>query len=188
MVFLAVIHIFVLSGVNMIMGQKVYTIEMFFHNFSAEDMESGDSVVRLNVTNILLELADELPDLISKTVQDTARRLGTAPIAPKVKLDLKLKDTWLDNPTPEVKSDSVGVWPENIGFPTCDKNHSVPGKAASTMPPRVPFEFVDSDIGKFLEGKPLLANGKVRLNSQAFEPRETNVDKSLNYNVVDTIS
>ena len=74
MVFLAVIHIFVLSGVNMIMGQKVYTIEMFFHNFSAEDMESGDSVVRLNVTNILLELADELPDLISKTVQDTARR------------------------------------------------------------------------------------------------------------------
>ena len=149
----------------------------FYLCFSGDDQDDGDdSVVRLNVNNILLELAEMFPELISKVVQDTARCLGNAPVAPKVKLDIKICDTWLDDPAPEVRSDLVGVWPESTLYPTCDKNYSVPGKAASTMPPKVPYEFVNTDIGKFLEGKSLLNNGKVRLNSQAFEPCEVNVD------------
>ena len=128
------------------------------------------------------------PDLISRVVQDIACCLGNALVAPKVKLDIKLLGTWLAHPAPKVRSDLVGVWPESTLFPTCDKNYSAPGKAASTMPPKVPYELINDDIGKFLEGKFLLNNGKVRLNSQAFEPREVSVDKSSNFYVVDSLS
>ena len=56
------------------------------------------------------------------------------------------------------------------------------------MPNKLPIEFVNTDVKIFLDGKSLIINNKVKLNTLVFEPCEMAIEKDVNFNVIDLLS
>ena len=145
------------------------------------------TVVSTKLSTFLVHISELFPNLVSVGTEERARNFGDSTVSPKIILDFKINKSWLIPPKPEIKSDTIGVWPSNTNYPTADK-YLMPPKMQNDMPYKLPMLFHDTDMELFLTGNSLCSNSKVKLHSLAFEPSETSLEKGSNFPAIDSLS
>ena len=158
---------------------------------SDEPTENNQIVV--NSSRALSSLATIFPEFIKLRDANKSRGRPSRSATPIVTLDVDNSGSWLCDPTPQTKGDTVGVWPVSTNFPIPNKNFvpivpSLNIDMSHELPNNIPMEFVDGDIERFLNGGNLTTNSKIRLNPQVFEPCDFTVDKKTNFNLLDSLS
>lgn len=153
-----------------------------------EDLAQSQEILIYNkLSKILTNIQKLFPELISLKRIERARSFYEDSVYPTINLEFSTKDSWLEMPTPEFTSDSVGIWPTSTVFPSSTRN-IVPSKAQNEMPAKLPYKFVDNNLEKFFEAEPLGHNKKVKLDSRIFENPEIPLPSEFNHvNQIDRI-
>ena len=149
---------------------------------------SQEILIYNKLSKILTNIQKLFPDLISLKRVEKSRSFYEESVYPSINLEFSAKNSWLEMPTPEFNSDTVGVWPSNTSFPSTIRN-IVPSKAQNEMPAKLPYKFNDSNLDKFFDAEPLGYNKKIKLDSRVFENPEIPLPFELNHdNFVDRTS
>ena len=76
------------------------------------DHPADEVVISTHLQNFLFRLADILPNLVSVKAKVRAREFGTSAVIPKILVDVDFSESWLAEPPIDMKSDTIGAWPE----------------------------------------------------------------------------
>ena len=164
----------------------------------SEELEDGeiiedvtrtqDILIYNKLSKILTNIQKLFPDLISIKKIEKARSFFEESVYPTINLEFSTENSWLEMPTPEFSSDTVGFWPTNTVFPNSVRN-VVPSKAQNEMPAKLPYKFIDNKLEKFFDADPLGHSKKIKLDSRVFETPEIPLPSDLSHvNNIDRIS
>lgn len=162
-----------------------------------EEVEPSESEVKQDekqakqYKRIISETNDFFPGLyVAKELIES--REMVKPIAEKgVLISYDRKDSWVINPPPTEKDDSLGVWDQDTTFPNLTGSWSITpmlqGKRIKVID-SVPFVFQDKELDDFFNAKNLVQKFKVSLPNKVFDKPSVPIGRFVNYHVIDSFS
>ena len=134
---------------------------------------------------ILSSLSEIFPWIEIKH-RSNRRGPNTGVSSAKLVVDMDISEPWLVEPNPDSSKNKIGIWGNNVVFPTSDKN-IVPNDKKEGLPLPISYEFNKINLEAFFKGSTLVRDQKVQLPRNVFDPSSITMSKNDNFHIIDSL-